>query len=158
MKAIVQRAYGSSDVLRLHDIDKPQLKADGVLARVHAASINHGDWLFTTEEEQNLAKSLGAEVTGVCSTRNVDMVGSIGADHVIDYTKENFTQSGQRYDVILDNVEAHSLSECRRVLASQGTYMPNRGTGGRWFGPLGRIAKARMVPSRPTSRSNRLQP
>ena len=48
MKAIVQRAYGCSDVLRLHDIDKPQLKADGVLARVHAASINHGDWLVTT--------------------------------------------------------------------------------------------------------------
>jgi NADPH:quinone reductase-like Zn-dependent oxidoreductase len=92
-----------------------------------------------------IAKSLGAEVTGVCSTRNVDMVRSIGADHVIDYTKEDFTQSGQRYDVILDNAEAHSLSECRRVLAPKGTYIPNRGTGGRWIGPLGRIAKARMV-------------
>ncbi|MGH2383325.1 MAG: NAD(P)-dependent alcohol dehydrogenase [Candidatus Limnocylindria bacterium] len=92
-----------------------------------------------------IAKAFGAEVTGVCSTRNVDMVRSIGADHVIDYTKEDFTQSGQRYDVILDNVEDHSLSECRRVLASQGTYIPNRGTGGRWIGPLGRIAKARMV-------------
>jgi len=92
-----------------------------------------------------IAKSLGAEVTGVCSTRNVDMVRSIGADHVIDYTKEDFTQGEQRYDLILDNAEAHSLSECRRVLAPRGTYIPNRGSGGRWIGPLGRIAKARAV-------------
>ena len=92
-----------------------------------------------------IAKSLGAEVTGVCSTRNVDMVRSIGADHVIDYTKEDFTQSEQRYDLILDNAEAHSLSKCRRVLAPRGTYIPNRGSGGRWIGPLGRIAKARAV-------------
>ncbi|MPZ93230.1 MAG: zinc-binding dehydrogenase, partial [Actinobacteria bacterium] len=92
-----------------------------------------------------IARSLGAEVTGVCSTRNVDMVRSIGADHVIDYTKEDFTQSGQRYDVIFDNAEAHSLSECRRALAPKGTYIPNRGSGGRWIGPLGRIAKARFL-------------
>jgi NADPH:quinone reductase-like Zn-dependent oxidoreductase len=92
-----------------------------------------------------IAKSLGAEVTGVCSTRNVDMVRSIGADHVIDYTKEDFTQSGQRYDVILDNAEAHSLSGCRRALAPKGTYIPNNGAGGRWVGPLGRIAKARFL-------------
>ena len=92
-----------------------------------------------------IAKSLGAEVTGVCSTRNVELVRSIGADHVIDYTKEDFTQSEQRYDVILDNAETHSLSECRRVLAPKGTYIPNRGSGGRWIGPLGRIAKARVI-------------
>ena len=92
-----------------------------------------------------IAKSLGAEVTGVCSTRNVDMVRSIGADHVIDYTKEDFTQSGQRYDVMLDNAETHSLSKCRRVLAPKGTYIPNRGSGGRWIGPLGRIIKARAI-------------
>jgi NADPH:quinone reductase-like Zn-dependent oxidoreductase len=92
-----------------------------------------------------IAKAFGAEVTGVCSTRNVNMVRSIGADHVIDYTKQDFTQSGQRYDVILDNVEAHSLSECRRALAPKGTYVPNRGAGGRWIGPLGRIAKARFL-------------
>jgi NADPH:quinone reductase-like Zn-dependent oxidoreductase len=73
------------------------------------------------------------------------MVRSIGADHVIDYTKEDFTQSGQRYDVILDNVETHSLSECRRALAPKGTYIPNNGAGGRWVGPLGRIAKAKMI-------------
>src|SRR5207245_5152132 len=70
-----------------------------------------------------IAKSLGAEVTGVCSTRNVDLVRSIGADHVIDYTKEDFTKGEQRYDVILDNVPNHSLSECRRILNPNGKYV-----------------------------------
>ena len=67
-----------------------------------------------------IAKSLGAEVTAVCSTRNVDLVRSIGADHVIDYTKEDFTKSDQRYDVIFDNVANHSFAERRRVLNSKG--------------------------------------
>ncbi|HVS81996.1 MAG TPA: NAD(P)-dependent alcohol dehydrogenase [Pyrinomonadaceae bacterium] len=67
-----------------------------------------------------IAKSLGAEVTAVCSTRNVDLVRSIGADHVIDYTKEDFTKSDQRYDVIFDNVANHSFSERRRVLNPKG--------------------------------------
>jgi NADPH:quinone reductase-like Zn-dependent oxidoreductase len=67
-----------------------------------------------------IAKSLGAEVTAVCSTRNVDLVRSIGADHVIDYTKEDFTKSDQRYDVIFDNVCNHSFTERRRVLTPKG--------------------------------------
>lgn len=77
-----------------------------------------------------IAKALGAEVTGVCSTRNVDMVRSIGADHVIDYTQEDFTRSGQRYDLILDNVASRSFSDLRRVLTPQGVIVPNSGHGG----------------------------
>src|SRR5881409_1670395 len=85
-----------------------------------------------------IAKSFGAEVTGVCSGRNADMVRSLGADHVIDYTKEDFTKGDQRYDVILDNVANHSLSECRRVLNPDGRYVLIGGGGvneGRWLGP-----------------------
>jgi NADPH:quinone reductase-like Zn-dependent oxidoreductase len=85
---------------------------------------------------------LGADVTGVCSTSNVDMVRSIGADHVIDYTREDFTQGGQRYDFILDNVGNHSLSDTRRVLTANGKLQANNGTsGGRWFGTTGTMIK-----------------
>src|SRR5438874_12206698 len=71
-----------------------------------------------------IAKSFGADVTGVTSTRNVDLVRSLGADHVIDYTKENFTRTGQRYDFILDNVANHFMSDLRPALASQGMLVP----------------------------------
>src|SRR5687768_7657523 len=67
-----------------------------------------------------LAKTMGAEVTGVCSGRNVELVRSLGADHVVDYTKEDFTKSAQRYDLILDNVGNRSVLECTRVLNPQG--------------------------------------
>lgn len=67
-----------------------------------------------------IAKSLGADVTGVCSTRNVDLVRSLGADHVIDYTKEDFTKGDRRYDVIFDNVQNHTFSERRSVLTPNG--------------------------------------
>jgi NADPH:quinone reductase-like Zn-dependent oxidoreductase len=92
-----------------------------------------------------IAKSFGAEVTGVCSSRNVDMVRAIGADHVIDYTREDFTKSGQRYDVILDNVVNHSVSECRRVLRPKGKYIIIGGGGpdaGRWIEPFAAPIKA----------------
>ena len=85
-----------------------------------------------------IAKSYGAEVTGVCSTRNVDMVRSIGADHVIDYTHEDFTQSGQRYDFILDNVGDHSLSDTRTALTPRGTSLANGAPMSGWFGGLTR--------------------
>jgi NADPH:quinone reductase-like Zn-dependent oxidoreductase len=77
-----------------------------------------------------IAKSFGAEVTGVCSTRNVELVRSIGADYVIDYTKEDFTQGSQRYDLILDQVGNHSLSDCRGVLTPNGVHIPNSGHSG----------------------------
>jgi NADPH:quinone reductase-like Zn-dependent oxidoreductase len=84
-----------------------------------------------------IAKSFGAEVTGVCSTRNVDLLRSIGADHVIDYTREDFTKGTQRYDLILDNVGTHSLLEYRHVLNPNGSYvMIGSTTPGNWFGWL----------------------
>lgn len=89
-----------------------------------------------------VAKAFGADVTGVCSTRNVDLVRSIGADHVIDYTQEDFTQGGRRYDLILDNVGDHSVLECRRALTPRGTLLPNSVAGGRWLGGLPRVAGA----------------
>jgi NADPH:quinone reductase-like Zn-dependent oxidoreductase len=76
-----------------------------------------------------IAKSFGAEVTAVCSTRNVDTARSIGADHVIDYTRENFTQSGQRYDLIIAANAYHSIFEYRRALSQDGIYVM---AGGGW--------------------------
>src|SRR2546421_3451029 len=95
-----------------------------------------------------IAKSFGADVTGVCSTRNVDLVRSLGADHVIDYTKEDFAKGEQRYDVILDNVPNHSLSECRRILTPNGKYVMIGGGGpndNRWVGPFGRVIKTMVM-------------
>jgi NADPH:quinone reductase-like Zn-dependent oxidoreductase len=83
-----------------------------------------------------LAASFGAEVTGVCSTRNVDMVRSIGADHVVDYTREDFTRGAQRYDLMLDLIGNHAPSACRRVLNPKGVYLASFGLPERkWLGP-----------------------
>jgi NADPH:quinone reductase-like Zn-dependent oxidoreductase len=93
-----------------------------------------------------IAKTLGAEVTGVCSTGNVELVRSLGADHVIDYTEENYTRGEQRYDVILDNVMNHSPSATARALAPGGIFIPNSiGTRGRFFGSLPRMARAALM-------------
>ena len=251
MKAIVQNEYGSPDVLKLKEVDKPVVKENDVLVSVHAAALNAGDyfsmrgspWLarftvgfpkpknyilgwdvaghveavgknvkrfqpgdevfascngtlaeyacaaedkfamkptnLTFEQAAavptaaitalqglrdagkvqpgqkvlingasggvgtfavQIAKSFGAEVTGVCSTRNVDMVRSIGADHVIDYTQEDFTQSGQRYDLILDNVANRSFSDLRHALTPLGIIIPNSGHGG-----MGYVIKALLL-------------
>src|SRR6266403_3215372 len=235
MKAIVYRCYGSPDVLRFEDVEKPTPADDQLLVRVHAASVNPLDWHYmrgtpylvrmdsgfgkpedprlgvdfagtveavgknvkrfkpgdevfggkhgafaeyvTVREERavvlkpanvtfeqaasvpiagitalqalrdkgrihpgqkvlinggsggvgtfavQIAKSFGAEVTGVCSTRNLDMVRSIGADHIIDYTREDFTNNGQHYDLIFDLVANHSFSARRRVLSPKGIYI-----------------------------------
>jgi NADPH:quinone reductase-like Zn-dependent oxidoreductase len=257
MKAIVQDKYGSSEVLELRDIDKPEIGDGDVLVRVRAAAVNPGDWaimsglpyiarpVYGLRKPKNavrgtdmageveavgtsvtrfrpgdevfgwcqqlggafaehalvsedalapkpanltfeqaaavptagsvalealrdiragqkvlvngasggigtfavqIAKSLGADVTGVCSTRNVDLVRSIGADHVIDYTKENFTQTGQRYDFILDNVANRSLSDLRRALTPKGTLVPNGGGfDNHWFASGGRVISAKIL-------------
>jgi NADPH:quinone reductase-like Zn-dependent oxidoreductase len=95
-----------------------------------------------------IAKSFGADVTGVCSTRNLDMVRSIGADHVIDYTKEDFTKSGQRYDVILDNVGTQPLLGSTRVLKPKGIYVLIGGGGPSdqgLIGPLANPIKAMLL-------------
>lgn len=253
IKAIVQDRYGSPDVLRLKDIDKPVPEDNEVLVRVRAAAVNIGNWhvlrgipyamrpavgLFKPKheipgldlagqveavggsvkqfqpgdevfgwcngafaeyacaEENNLlakpsnltleqaaavgdsaftaldavrdqgmvqpgqrvvingasggvgtfavqiAKSFGADVTGVCSTKNVEMVRSIGANRVIDYTKEDFAQADQRYDVMLDLVGNRSLSDCMGTLSRQGTYvLVGVSDMDRWFG-LARQIKA----------------
>ena len=249
MKAIVQTAYGSSDVLALKEIDKPRVDDGDVLVRVRAAGIHAGDCFtmrgvpylarffagwprpkgyvpgfdvagtveaigrdvtrfkpgdevfgecggggcadyacaaaerfvakpasLTFEQAAaipvsalaalqglrdagrlrpgqrvlingasggvgtyavQIAKALGAEVTGVCSTRNLDLVRSIGADHVVDYTREDFTRSGSTYDLILDNVGSRSFSDCRRALTPKGTLLPNTGNAG-----IGYVIKA----------------
>jgi NADPH:quinone reductase-like Zn-dependent oxidoreductase len=93
-----------------------------------------------------IAKSFGADVTGVCSTRNVEMVRSIGADHVIDYTQEDFNRSGQRYDLIFQLAGTRSPSDCRRALTSKGTLVLSSGeSDGRWIGPVDRIIKAVLL-------------
>jgi len=93
-----------------------------------------------------IAKSIGAEVTGVCSTRNVDMVRSLGADQVIDYTNEDVTEGGQRYDLVLQAAGTLSPSDCRRMLVPTGTLVQISGdSGGRWIGAVDRLVVARLL-------------
>jgi NADPH:quinone reductase-like Zn-dependent oxidoreductase len=93
-----------------------------------------------------IAKLFGAEVTGVCSTRNVELVRSLGADHVIDYTKENFTEGAQRYDVIMDNVGNHSLLDARRALKPDGIFIMLGGQSeDPWLGPMIQPIKAAFL-------------
>jgi len=254
MKAIVQDKYGSADVLRLGDVDKPEVGDGDVLVRVAAASVHVGDWILmtgspfvmrlatglrtpknrvpgtdvagtvesvgrdvqrlrpgdevfgwcagafaeyaTAGEEQfvkkpvnltseqaaavgvsastalqllrddgkvqpgqkvlingasggvgtfavQIAKAMGATVTGVSSTNNVDLLRSIGADHVIDYTSEDFTSSAERYDLILDNVGNHSMARTRQALTPGGTLISNGG--GHADGKLGRTVRAMLT-------------
>ena len=254
MQAIVQDTYGSAEVLQLRNIDRPEIGADEVLVRVHAASIHVGDWILMTgspfvmrlatglrrpknsvpgtdvagtveavgsevkelrpgdevfgwcsgafaeyasatedhfvKKPANLtfeqaaaigvsastalqllrddgkvqrgqkvlvngasggvgtfavqiAKALGAEVTAVTSTKNVEMVRAIGADHVIDYTREDFTTGAERYDVILDNVGNHSMARTRRALTPGGRLISNGG--GHSDGKLGRTVRTMLA-------------
>ncbi|MFI6511322.1 NAD(P)-dependent alcohol dehydrogenase [Streptosporangium sp. NPDC050855] len=92
-----------------------------------------------------IARALGAEVTGVCGTRNVDLVRSLGADHVVDYRREDFTRGDRRYDLILDLAGNRSLSDCRRALTPTGTLVLSSASGGRLLGPLGRVLRASVL-------------
>lgn len=116
--------------------DKGQLKA-GQKVLINGASGGVGTFAV------QLARHFGAEVTGVCSTRNVELVRSLGADHVIDYTREDFTQGKERYDLVIDNVGNHSMLAVRRVLAPKGIYVIVGGpSDGKWLGPMTTVLKA----------------
>jgi NADPH:quinone reductase-like Zn-dependent oxidoreductase len=88
-----------------------------------------------------IAKSMGATVTGVCSTRNVELVKSIGADEVIDYTKEDFSRRDQKFDVVMDTVGNRSLTALRRALTKDGTLVLAAGTKGKWLRPVALMLK-----------------
>ncbi|MBM4425653.1 MAG: NAD(P)-dependent alcohol dehydrogenase [Chloroflexi bacterium] len=255
MKAVVHHSYGSPDVLKIEEVEKPAVTDDGVLVRVHASSVNPAEWygmtglfiarlmggLFkpkdprlggdfagvveavgahvtdfkpgdevyggrsgafgeyvnvknavarkpanlTSEEAAaiptaaitalqglrdhgklqpgqkvlingaaggvgtfavQIAKAFGAEVTAVTSTKNVDMVRSLGADHVIDYTKEDFTKSGRQYDLVLDIAGGRSWHEYKRILKQTATFVIVGGPkGNKWIGPLGNTLKLKMA-------------
>jgi NADPH:quinone reductase-like Zn-dependent oxidoreductase len=114
--------------------DKGQIKA-GQRVLINGASGGVGTFAV------QIAKSMGAEVTAVCSTRNLDLVRSLGADHVIDYTKEDFTKTDQPYDGVIDNVGNRSLSECRRALKPKGILVLVGGGGANEQGIIGPMAK-----------------
>jgi len=119
--------------------DKGQLQ-EGQKVLINGASGGVGTFAV------QIAKALGAEVTGVCSTRNVDIARSLGADHVIDYTREDFTRSDRRYDLLLDIAGSRSWSECKRVLNPKATLViVGAPKGNRSLGPLGHIAKVRLA-------------
>jgi len=119
--------------------DKGQIRA-GQKVLIHGAGGGVGTLAV------QIAKWFGADVTGVTRTRNVELVRSIGADRVIDYAREDFTTSGQRYDLIFDCFANHSLSACRRVLNPKGIYIQVGGPGSRWMiGLLARPVKTLVL-------------
>lgn len=131
-------ALGVSAMTALEAIrEQGQVKA-GQHVLVNGASGGVGSYAV------QVAKALGAEVTGVCSGRNAELVASLGADHVIDYTVEDFTKGGPRYDLILDNVGNHSFRDTRRPLTAEGKLLSNGSPVGGWFGGLSHVVVAML--------------
>jgi len=120
------------------------LRDDGRLKAGEKVLINGASGGVGTYAVQ-IAKALGAEVHGVCSTRNVDMVRSLGASHVFDYKNENYTESENKYDLIVDMVGSQSLTENRRVLKPQGRMVLVGGPKGNWIAPLWPPLKAMLL-------------
>jgi NADPH:quinone reductase-like Zn-dependent oxidoreductase len=139
-------AVPSSALVALHGLRDAGKVQPGQRVLINGASGGIGTFAV------QIAKSFGTEVTGVCSTANVEMVRSLGADHVIDYTKDDFTKSEQHYDVILDNVENRSLSDVRRALTPTGTLVLNSGTGVQGAAMFVRLVKPLVLS--PFSRQN----
>lgn len=128
-------AVGDSAITALKAVRDQAKVRPGQTVLVNGASGGVGTFAV------QIANAFGAEVTGVCSARNADMVRSIGAERIIDYAREDFTESGERYDVMLDLVSSHSLADCRRALTPRGTYvLIGKSDPGRWFG-LGRLLR-----------------
>jgi NADPH:quinone reductase-like Zn-dependent oxidoreductase len=130
---------GSTALVGLRDLGRVQ---PGQQVLVNGASGGVGTFAV------QIAKALGAEVTGVCSTRNVDLVRSLGADHVIDCTREDFTRNARRYDVVFDLVGNRSLTAFRRALTPTGTLVLSGGGvsgGGSLVGPMGLFIKGQVL-------------
>ena len=121
------------------------LRDKGMIKPGHKVLVNGASGGVGTFGVQ-IAKALGAEVTGVCSAPNIEMVRSIGADHVLDYTTTNFTKEADRYDIILDCAATHSFSAVRRVLNPDGVYVmvgwPDKGN---WISPLTKMLKLMLA-------------
>ena len=143
MKAMTYEEYGTPDVFRLSEMEAPAPKSGEVRIKIHASTattalfflrdkgkIQPGQKVLINGASGSigsyaiqLAKYFGAEVTGVCSTGNIDLVTSLGADKVIDYTKEDFTELDDVYDIVFDTVAKSSFSRCKRLLNENGSYL-----------------------------------
>ncbi len=128
-------AIPTSGLAALHGLRDTGKLQPGQLVLINGAAGGVGTFAV------QIAKALGAHVTGVCSTRNIEMVRALGADQVVDYTQQDFTQGSTRYDLILDNVENRSLSDCRRALTDVGTLVLNSGTGAEGLAMMVRLLK-----------------